>query len=1151
MTKKTKPIKSFSLSNFALNNRISVYVLVFIAVIMGVRSYTSMPKESFPEIKQPTIYINTPYFGNSPADMENLVTRPIEKQLKSLTGISKLSSSSVQDFSIIIAEFSLDIPASEALQEVKDAVDKAKKDLPSDLDQEPNIFELDFSEFPVMNVNLFGNIPYQELKEHAEYLQDEIEALSEVSEASISGLQENEVKIHVDMFKMEALNISFNDIENSIRGENVSMSGGEIKTISSLGASRRTIRIDGEFAHWRQLEQVIIKHEDQQVVYLKDIAEISFGSVEPTSFARLNGENVLTLDIKKKSGENLIAASDKIKELIEIAQAEHFPNNVQVVVTNDQSQYTRNMVSNLENSIVLGVLLVVLVLMFFLGLRNSMFVGIAIPLSMLIGVAILDAQGSTLNMMVLFSLILALGMLVDNGIVVVENIYRWRTDLKYSNNKSSKYGVGEVAMPIIASTATTVAAFVPLLFWKDIIGEFMKFLPITLIIVLSASVFVALVVNPVLAAKYMKTEKDKKSKPLRFWLRFIVLVVLGILLKIPMFMSTASEITGKGWSILGGVLLFAALFGLIYRFLLIGSIDVFRESVLPKIESFYLRTINYALSGARPILLFIGTFLLMFLSIGIFVASNPKVLFFPENEPRVVNIFIEAPLGSDIETTNKHTMELERLVREALEPNMDIVEAVLAQVGEKTSDPNEGPQAGSSPHKARITVSFFDAELRVKISDASTKDVMENIRNAVSNYSPVNVTVSKDRMGPPVGKPINLEVKGDDYAKLIVLVEKIKKTLEEKDVAGVDKLKTDLELDRPEILVTVNRDAASRFGISTGQIAQTLRTALLGKEVSKYKEGEDDYPIQVRLKDQYRYNINSLLNMKVTFRNNKGRIVQVPISTICTIEYASSYGTVRRLGMERVITIFSEVKEGYSPGAIVQEFKDILADFPLEEGYSFKFTGELEKQNESSDFMAGALLFAVFLIFLIIVSQFNSVIYPIIIMVSVLFSTIGVFLGFAISGMDFVILMCGIGIISLAGVVVNNAIVMIDYMNILKRQKKEELGLGVNDALPTKLLPDVLAQAGKTRLRPVLLTAITTVLGLLPMALGMNIDFANLLSSFSPNFYVGGDSADFWGPMAWTIIFGLTFATFLTLVVVPVMVLIADNSVAYVKKWFK
>jgi multidrug efflux pump len=768
-------------------------------------------------------------------------------------------------------------------------------------------------------------------------------------------------------------------------------------------------------------------------------------------------------------------------------------------------------------------------------------------LSMLLGIAILNFQGTSLNMMVLFSLILALGMLVDNGIVVVENIYRWRTDLGYDNNKSSKFAVGEVALPIIVSTATTVAAFVPLLFWKDLMGEFMKYLPITLIIVLSASVFVALVVNPVLTKYYMKTEKDVKSKPAKFWRRTLIMLTLGVVFKIPFFTGVTVQGFMAFINIVGGILLFAVLFSLLYRFLLLKASDNFREVFMPKLENYYSGLVAKVLKRYRPIYMFIAMFVLLIGSIMFFGASNPNVLFFPENDPLMVNVFIEAPLGTDIEQTDIYTKEIEKIIKKAIKPYDNIVEAVLAQVGEKTSDPNEGPQPGSSPHKARVTVTFYDYEKRVSVSDVSTKVVLDEIREAVKNFPYANITVSKDKMGPPVGKPINLEVKGEDYEKLIVIVEQLKKMMEQADVPGVDKLKTDMELDKQEILLKVNRDAASRYGVSTGQIATTLRTALLGKEISKYKEGEDDYPIQLRLSDEYRYNLNNLLNMRVTFRNNMGTLVQVPISAVCEVDFDKSTGTVKRIGMERVVTIFSEVKDGYSPTAIVDQFKSLLSDYPLPKGFSMKFTGELEEQDKSSSFLMGALMFAVMLIFLLLVSQFNSVVYPLIILVSVLFSTIGVFLGFGLTGMDFVILMCGIGIISLAGVVVNNSIVLIDYTNILKKQKKLELGLDEEDMLPTKILREVIADAGKTRLRPVLLTAITTVLGLLPLALGMNINFATLLSHFQPNFYLGGDSTAFWGPMAWTIMFGLTFATFLTLVMVPVMILISDKMLMIVK----
>jgi multidrug efflux pump len=528
LDKKKEIIKHFGISAWAVNNRTSVYVMMVIIVIVGLISYTSMPKESFPEIKQPTIFINTPYPGNSPIDIENLVSRPIEKEINTIDGLKKLTSTSIQDFSIIVAEFELDNPTAEVLQEVKDAVDRAKADLPSDLPVDPSVSELNFSDIPVMNVNLSGNYSQNKLKEFAELLQDKFESLPEVSAADISGLTEEEVEISIDRLKMESLEISLNDVENAIKGENITMSGGDIKSIEGSDITRRNVRIDGEFEDYRDILNVIIKNEFQNIVYLRDIGTVSFGQKEPTSFARLNQNPVIALDIKKKSGANLINAAEGIQNIVAQAQKNSLPKDLEITITNDQSKDTKNMVSNLENSIIMGVLLVVIVLVFFLGLRNSLFVGIAIPLSMLMGIAILNFGGNTLNMMVLFSLILALGMLVDNGIVVVENIYRLRGEGK-SPADASNEGVGEVAAAIIASTATTIAAFVPLLFWKDLIGEFMKFLPITLIIVLSSSLFVALVVNPVLAADWMKIGKTEKSKARPFWISMAIVLVFGIL----------------------------------------------------------------------------------------------------------------------------------------------------------------------------------------------------------------------------------------------------------------------------------------------------------------------------------------------------------------------------------------------------------------------------------------------------------------------------------------------------------------------------------------------------------------------------------------------------------------------------------------------
>jgi len=1123
-------IKEFKLTTWAVNNKTSVYVIIAILLIVGYKSYTSMPKESFPEIKQPIVYVNTAYPGNSPIDMENLVTRPIEKEINGISGLKKLTSTSIQDFSIIVAEFEFTVNSEKALQEVKDALDRAKMDLPNDLPADPSVMEMDFSEFPVMNVNVSGDYSEDKLKEYAEYLKDKMENLAEVSSVDISGLTEEEVQVAIDRVKMEALEISLGDVEQAIRNENVTMSGGDIKSIEGGDITRRNIRIAGEFKDFREIENVIIKNEFQNIVYLRDIGEVTFGPKESTSYARLNSEPVVTLDVKKKSGGNLIAAAEKIQDIVNVAKSDYLPKDLEVVITNDQSKMTKNMVNNLENSIIMGVLLVVGVLIFFLGVRNSLFVGIAIPLSMLMGIAILNYSGTSLNMMVLFSLILALGMLVDNGIVIVENVYRQFSERGKSKDEASKQGTGEVATAIIASTATTVAAFVPLMFWPSLMGEFFKYLPITLIIVLSSSLFVALVVNPVLTADWMKLGNDEKSKSKKFWIRTALLLVVGVLLYF------------IGWPLMGGMFLAAIIISVSNRYYLTPVGNWFMNNIMPKIENRYADFLNYALSGKKPILFLVGIVAFFVLTLMLFAIKTPPIVFFPDSQPNYVNIFIETPLGTDIEKTNEITKKLEARIIPAIAKDSAVVEAILAQVGEKTADPNEGPQSGSSPNKARITVSFLEFEKRVFLSDKTTSEIMTDIKAACADFPEAQLTFAKDNMGPPVGKPINVEVKGEDYLTLITEVEKIKKKMEDANIPGVDQLKTDLELGKPVLEININQESARRFGLSTAQIASTIRTGLLGKEISKYKEGEDDYEVQLRFKDNYRYNLENLLNTRITFRNMaSGKISQVPISAVAEVKYNSTYGSVKRKDMDRVISIFSEVDEGANANEIVGKFKEILADHEIKQGYEFRFAGEQEEQDESTAFLSGAMLLAMFLIFLIIVTQFNSVMGPFIIMMSVVFSTIGVFLGFALTGTTFSIMMTGIGIISLAGIVVNNAIVLIDYTNLLRERKRAEKGLTKYDRLSTSEIIESIVDSGKTRLRPVLLTAITTVLGLFPLAIGFNINFGRLLREGNAELYWGGQNASFWGPMAWAVIYGLIFATFLTLVIVPVMYYLSDR----------
>jgi multidrug efflux pump len=1114
--------RSFGISTLAVDNRTSVIILSILIAVMGVLAYRSMPKENFPEIVIPTAYINTPYPGNSPIDIENLITRPIEKELKSINGIKDITSTSIQDFSIIVVEFNPEIEVAKALQDTKDAVDKAKSELPDDLDQDPVVQEVNLSEMPIMFVNISGDYSLDELKNYAEYLQEEIEKLTEINKADIRGALNREIRIDANPFRMEAMNVTFNDIAGAIQAENVTISGGNILA----GDFRRSLRVQGEFDRVEEIDNIIVKDENNSIVYLSDVATVTDTYEERDSYARESLLPVVTLEVVKRSGENLIEAADKIKTIIASAEQNRFPADLNITISNDQSKNTRNQVSNLENSIVMGVLLVVLVLMFFLGLRNALFVGIAIPLSMFMAFMLLNALGITINMMVLFALILALGMLVDNGIVVVENVYRLMQE-GYSPIRAAKEGVGEVAWPIITSTATTLAAFVPLAFWGGIIGEFMRYLPITLIIVLSSSLFVALVINPVLTAILMKTqeqERGKNKKKMWIWSGVFALVAL-------IFYFTGS-------TAIGNLLMLLALLIPLNVYALDPAVDWFQRKFLVKLENGYYEILRFSLTGKRPYVLLSGTVALLIVSLALLVVKAPKVEFFPVNEPNYVNIFIEKPIGTDIETTNAFTKKLERRIIALMEPYEYMVESVVANVGAGASDPGAGPQPGVTPHKAKITVSFKEFQYR---EGESTARIMELIRAEVENYAGAQITVDKNRSGPPVGKPINLEVSGENYERLIALSERIVAEIGQANIQGIEELKTDLETGKPEVLINIDREKARRYGLSTSRIAQELRTALFGLEVSKFKEGEDEYPIQLRLEDRYRYDLEALVNRSITFRNNKGQMRQVPISAVADVEYSSTFGSVRRKDLDRVISIYSNVKDGYNANETVNQIQAVVADIEIPEGYAVKFGGEQEEQAKSAAFLGNAMMIAVFMIFLIIVAQFNSVLTPFIIMASVVLSTIGVFLGLVIFDMNFVIVMTGIGIISLAGVVVNNAIVLIDYTDLIRQRRRAELGIPEGGRLPYNELILSIIDGGKTRLRPVLLTAITTVLGLIPLAIGLNINFATLLSDFNPQIYVGGDNAIFWGPMAWTVIFGLVFATFLTLVIVPVMYLLADK----------
>ena len=1128
-------LKEFGLTSLAIDNATSVFLVSFMILLFGLQSYQKMPKQQYPDASMPTIFINTPYFGNSAEEIENLISRPIEKELEGVEGIKSVNSTSIQDFSVIVAEFDASLEMSEVLRKTKDAVDKAKSELPTDLKQDPEILEINFSEIPIVTVNVSGDYSPDELRAYAEQLKNKIELIKEVSKVQMRGQQEREMKIDVDLNKMQSLKVSFTDIENAVKTENLTMSGGEIVK----NGFRRAVRIVGQFTSDIELENIIVKSEKQRPIYLKDIATVKYGYKERTSYARSDGYPVISLDVIKRKGKNLLAAADELK-IVLAQEVNELPSDLKVSLFNDQSVNTRNEVSNLENSIISGVILVILVLLFFLGLRNASFVGIAIPLSMLMGILFLYVSGTTMNIVVLFSLILALGLLVDNGIVVVENIYRYMQD-GYSSIEAAKFGTGEVAWPIIASTATTLAAFLPLAFWPGIMGEFMKFMPITLMLVLGSSLFVALVINPVLTSRFMKVDTQADERSGYVTKRKNVFIGIAIML----LMAVAGHIINIDW--IRNLMVLTAAISALNFFLLRPGAFLFQNSIMPRLEKFYNRFVTFALDGIKPILFFIGTFILLFASGLLFAVKTPKVTFFPSADPIYINTFIELPLGVDIEKTNEITKEVETKILQILEKNEQIVEAVLTQIGENTSDPNQPPEPGLTPHKARITVNFIPTQDR---GGVSTREILNEIRGSIKNYAGVKIFVDKNADGPPTGKPINLEIRGDNIDTLVTLTARVKALINNLPIEGIEGLNADVNIGKPELLINIDRAAARRYELSTYSISDALRTSVFGKEVSKYKDGEDEHPIMLRLSEKYRNDENKLINQKVTFRNPaNGQIVQVPISAVATFNYSSTYSSIRRLDGQRVITLSSNLLDGYNANEIVTELQNEMSSFDLPEGYTYEFTGEQQQQAEDMAFLGGALLLAVFLIFIILVTQFNSIISPFIVILSIVFSLIGVLLGYVITGSTISVIFTGVGIISLAGVVVNNAIVLIDYINLLVRNKSDDQGLSSTDELPYHEIKNSIIEAGGTRLRPVLLTAITTVLGLIPLALGINFNFFTLISELDPQYFSGGDNTAMWGPMAWTIIYGLTFATFLTLVVIPVMYWLAYRAkMVFVKR---
>ncbi|MFD0965150.1 efflux RND transporter permease subunit [Pseudofulvibacter geojedonensis] len=1136
--KQKKVNKEFGLSSWAINNKTTMYVLILLILILGGSAYFSMPRENFPEIKETKIYISSIYPGNTAEDIEKLITDPIEDRLKTVSNVVEITSTSQEDYSIVIVEFDENITVDAAKQKVKDEVDSetASEDWPTfnGAKVEPNVFDLSMSEeMPILNINISGDYPVDKLKEYGEYLEDEIESLLEIKQVDIRGAQEKEVEVAVDIYKMMAAQVSFNDVVTAINNGNATMSAGNLIT----SGQRRTIRITGEIEKPEELENFVVKSERNNPIYLRDIAKVTFKDEDKTTYAREFGEPVVMLDVKKRSGKNMVAAADQIQVIVKDAVENVFPQDLKVTITNDQSSKTIGQVDDLVNNIIFGIILVVTVLMFFLGFKNALFVGFAIPMSMFMSLMILNTLGYTMNTMILFGLIMGLGMLVDNGIVVVENVYRLMDEEGMSRLEAAKKGIGEIAFPIIISTATTVAAFIPLGMWPGVMGQFMIYFPVTLSVVLGSSLFVAIFFNSVLVSQFMTTED--KDMPLKNMIR-ISAIVGGIGLLILFF--------GGAYRGLGTLMAVTVIMLWAYRLFLRGWANGFQNKILPVWERFYERVLRYSLSGRKPIVIAFGTFALLILAFMGFGASvgsqRTKVEFFPDNTPNQIIAYIEYPEGTDIEKTNAITKEVEErmyaVINEAAYMKGDfnfLTESAVSQVGEGAGNPQtDGGSAAEMPHRGKITASMREYKFR---DGADSNELLKKVQEALKDIYPgVSISVEKDAVGPPAGYPINVELEGKDYAELINTAEKMKDFINSKNIQGIDELKIDVNKSKPSMKVEVDRKKAGELGVSAGQVGQQLRNSIFGAKAGVYKKAGEDYDIYVRFNKDNRYNTSAIFNQKITFRDMaSGQIKEIPVSAVAKQTNASGFSAIKHKDTERVVTLYSALAPGFTDAqAIVTQIQNEMQNFTDKpDGVKIDYTGQIEEQNKQMAFLMGAFFAGLGLIFFILIFQFNSVSKPAIIMLAIFLSLIGVFGGIVATGSAFVIMMTMMGIISLAGIVVNNGVVLLDYTQLLIDRKKVENDIADEDYLENNDLLDAIVKGGKARLRPVLLTAITTILGLIPLATGLNINFFTLFSEFNPHIYVGGDNVIFWGPLAWTVIYGLFIATFLTLIVVPIL----------------
>ena len=1125
-----KKNKEFFLSSWAINNKTIIYVLMTIFLVSGITAYKTMPRELFPEINSSNIFVTTIFPGNNAEEIEKLITDPLEQEIKGVIGLIEIESTSSEGISIINIEFDDDIPTEVARLRVKDLVDNVTvgDDWPTfnNAKVDPNIFEFDIAErFPVLNISLVGDYKVEELKEYAEYLDTRIERLPQVKTVEVRGIQDFEVEIAVNPYKMKATKTSFGNIINAISQENITISAGSL--ISD--GQRRNVKIIGEVSDPSQLNRLIVKRDDGPV-YLEDVASVSFSEKDVTSFTRSFDQKTVMLEVVKRGGENAIFASNSIQEIIKDAKQNFLPENLDVVVQNDQSEYTINSVNDLMNNLIFGIILVVTVLTFFLGLRNALFVGFAIPMSMFMSLVILSAFGFTLNRMVLFGLVMGLGLLVDNGIVVVENIYRLMSKEGMSRVQAAKLGIGEVALPIIVSTATTIAAFIPLGTWPGTLGEFMIYFPITLSAILGSSLIVAIFFNSMLVSSFMDLSEREISRTNLIKMTYIL---GGLAIVFVLFQDTRA---------IGSLLAFICFLFWSYKYVIKNSAVKFQNTLLVKLENRYNEFLSFALAGFRPYLFLLGTISLFFVSILLMAIFPPKVEFFPDNEPQQILVYLEYPEGTDIKKTNETLMLIESEVYKVVNNSKYIdngynflVESAISQVGEGAGNPEtDAGGTGEIPHKALITITMREFKFR---RGMSSEELRKEIQlELLEKFPGIAISVEKDSQGPPGGYPVNIEIYGEDYEQLIETAISMKNYLNQENIEGIEQLKIDVSRSKPGLEFNVDREKAGELGIPTGLVGQTIRNSIIGSKAGIYKLRGEDYEINVRFDEEFKNDINSIINQNIVFRDQStGKIQEVPIASIVDQKNITSFSAIKHIDLQRVVTLYSSILAGSNANEIVNTAEIALSGYEAPQGVEYKFTGEIKQQSENQEFLSGALLTGIALIILLLVFQFNSISKPFIVLASIVLSFTGVFLGIVIFNLTFSILMTMLGIISLTGIIVNNAVVLIDYTQLLFDRKKIDLNMSKDEIIDKMTAMELVKTAGKARLKPVLLTAITTIFGLIPLAVGLNIDFFSLFANWNPNVYLGGDNVVFWGPLAWTVIFGITFATFLTLIIVPSM----------------